>query len=81
MIFPFDFITWLIKDIYSLNFYHFVLQDLENLDPGRGKFLVELQLLATQKHNINIDNNLTQEEKEGKVSQAVLFIQSNWMLV
>ena len=71
MIFPFnDLIDWLIKDIYSLNFIsnQFVLQDLENLDPGRGKFLVELQLLATQKHNINIDNNLTQEEKEGKVS-------------
>ena len=65
-----DVIAWLIKDIYSLNFIsnQFVLQDLENLDPGRGKFLVELQLLATQKHNINIDNNLTQEEKEGKVS-------------
>ena len=45
-----------------------LLQDLEILDPGRGKFLAELQQLASQKHNINIDNNLTQEEKEEKVS-------------
>jgi len=48
------------------------LKDLETLDPGRGKFLAELQQLAAIKHSINMDINLSQQEKFDKIDALTL---------
>ena len=41
------------------------------MDPGRGKFLTELQQLAATKHLINMDKDLTQQEKFDKVRYEI----------